>query len=460
MVILDIKDYIDEANRQLNDTNNYEQLDFDPTELLTEKIKSEINNLKSENLLALRTANSLLEEKIKTPEFHLLPKIHKANNPGRPVISSVNCHTSRISEFVDYYLQPDVKKLKSYVKDTTDFMKKIEAIDHVSDDSYLFSLDVRSLYTNIPHKEGIEAVKQKLKKSKPSISIKVILTFLKLTLTLVFNGINYLQKKGCAMGTKCAPSYANIFMGWFERKFIFPVLTNLSDFYLHFLIWNGTKTEFDNFLKKINECHPSIKFEYEMSKTETNFLDTTVFKVNNKLRTKLYVKSTDTQSYLHSKSEHPNSTKKSIACSQALRFNKICYNRSDLHNNCERLLNTLTKRSYNKTDTTTQINRVITIPRNELLNKIKTSNAERLPLTVTYNRTLPDLKTIIDKNWHILQIEPKLKEIFAEPPILAFKRNKNLRDIIGGNKRFDNKKFLNVKKFNKREMPTMFHQIN
>ena len=181
-----------------------------------------------------------------------------------------------------------------------------------------------------------------------------------------------------------------------------------------------------------------------MSKTEINFLDTTVFKVNNKLRTKLYVKPTDRQSHLHSKPEHLNSTKKSIAYSQALKFNKICYNRSDLHNNCKRLLNTLTKRGYSKTDTTTQINRAITIPRNELINKIKTSNehlTEHLPLTVTYNRTLPDLKTIIDKNWHILQIEPKSKEIFAEPPILAFKRNKNLRDIIGGNKLFDNKKF-------------------
>ena len=119
--------------------SNSNWLDFDPTELHTEKIKSEINNLKDENLLTLRTANSLLEEKIKIPDFHLLPKIHKANNPGRPVISSVNCHASRISEFVDYYLQPEVKKLKSYVKDTTDFIKKIEAIDHVSDDSYLVS---------------------------------------------------------------------------------------------------------------------------------------------------------------------------------------------------------------------------------------------------------------------------------------------------------------------------------
>ena len=56
-----------------------------------------------------------------------------------------------------------------------------------------------------------------------------------------------------------------------------------------------------------------------------------------------------------------------------------------------------------------------------------------------YSRTLPDLKTIIDKNWHILKIEPNLKEIFAEPQILQFKTNKNLRNIIGPNKIFDNK---------------------
>ena len=35
VVILDIKDYIVEAYRQLNDTNNYKQLNFEPTELHT-----------------------------------------------------------------------------------------------------------------------------------------------------------------------------------------------------------------------------------------------------------------------------------------------------------------------------------------------------------------------------------------------------------------------------------------
>ena len=115
---------------RVNDTNIYEQLEFEPTELHTEKIKSGINNIKNENLLDLKTVNSLLKEKIKIPEFHLLPKIHKADNPVRIVISSINTTLNRISEFVDYYSQPEVKKLKSYVKDTTDSIKKTQTIDH------------------------------------------------------------------------------------------------------------------------------------------------------------------------------------------------------------------------------------------------------------------------------------------------------------------------------------------
>ena len=108
-----------------------------------------------------------------------------------------------------------------------------------------------------------------------------------------------------------------------------------------------------------------------MSKTEINCLATTGFKIDNKLRTKVYVKPTDRLSYLHSKSEHPNSTMKSIAYSQGLSFHKIFYHRSNLHNNCKPLLNTLTRRGYNRTDSTTQINSAIPIPRNKFLKKLE-----------------------------------------------------------------------------------------
>ena len=79
-------------------------------------------------------------------------------------------------------------------------------------------MDVRSLYTNISQKEGIKAVETTFKrKNKPT---RVIITFLKLILTLnnfIFNFKSYLQIKGCAMGSKCASTYANNFMGIFEK---------------------------------------------------------------------------------------------------------------------------------------------------------------------------------------------------------------------------------------------------
>ena len=379
----------------------------------------------------------------------MTPKIHKQNNPGRPVISSVSSHTSEISRFVDHHLQANVKELKSYVKDTTDFINKIEAQPEVPEDSYLVSLDARSLYTNIPHKEGIEAVKNSLLEKPASVPLMVILTFLNLILTLnnfVFNSLNYLQIKGCAMGTKCAPCYANIFMGNFEEKYIYPLISKLSKSYLRyiddiFLIWTGTMNEFEHFIENLNKCHSTIKFDYEISKNKVNFLDTTVYKdCNNKLRTKLYTKPTDRQNYLHVKSEHPPSIKNSIAYSQALRIRKICYEEEDLNQNCEQLAKTFKNRGYNLEKIKEQINRAKSTPRNELLKTKTKTPSKRIPLIVKYNRTLPPLRKFINEQWKILQIDKKIQDTFKERPIVAYKRNKNLKDYIGSNRIENNKK--------------------
>ena len=147
-------------------------------------------------------------------------------------------------------------------------------MEKIPDNSILVTMDVRSLYTNIPNKEGIEAVETTLKRK--NIRTKIISTFLRLVLTLnnfVFNSQNYLQIKGCAMATKCAPSYANIFMGMFDERYIYPLLEKVSNFYLRFiddvfLIWTATTDQLMKFKQKINEVHPSIKFGFNFSDKE------------------------------------------------------------------------------------------------------------------------------------------------------------------------------------------------
>ena len=235
------------------------------------------------------------------------------------MINSINCHTSEISRFVDHHLQPLVREIPSYIKDTNDFINKIDNFA-VPPNSFLVTMDVKSLYTSIPNNEGIASVKKKYDHyPNKTIPTKIITTFLALILTLnnfIFNSKFYLQIKGCAMGTICAPSYANIFMSEFEEKHIYPLIKNKSVIYLRyiddiFMVWIKSESELRHFMNKINQKHQSIKFDFKFSKESIEFLDTLVYiDSKNRLQTTLYKKPTDCQNYLHAKSTHPFSLKK------------------------------------------------------------------------------------------------------------------------------------------------------
>ena len=95
----------------------------------------------------------------RTPWFYTKPKVLKIGITGRPVISSVNCHSSKIQEYVDYHLQPIVREIPLYIKDTSNFLRKLKPITEVTENSYLVTLVVKSLYTNILDSKAIKAVK-------------------------------------------------------------------------------------------------------------------------------------------------------------------------------------------------------------------------------------------------------------------------------------------------------------
>ena len=353
IVIVDVDDYIQEANRQLDNKEFYKKLTIDPTEINRIKVNRTINEIKSSHLLNEKIANDLLSSEAKTPQFKMLPKVYKEGNPGRPVVSSIDCHTTKISKYIDNQLQPHVKELKSFVKDSTDFIRKINSMEKIPDNSILVTMDVRSLYTNISNREGIEAAETTLKRK--NIGTTVTSTFLRLVLTLsnfVFNSQTYLQIKGCAMGTKCASSYANIFMGMLEERYIYPLIEKISNFYLRFiddifLIWTGTTDQLMKFKQQINEV---------VYKTQSG-----------KLETKLYRKESDRLAYLHRKSEHSESLKRSIPFSQALRLRRICSTNNEFQDSCDKLRNKLIEIGYKQQEINEGIERTKTLDRKKLL---------------------------------------------------------------------------------------------
>ena len=100
----------------------------------------------------------------KFAQFYLLLKIHKKleNVPGRPVISNCGFYTENISAFLDFHLQPLTREVKSYIKDTNDFLKKLRSLTDLPSDIILCSVDVGVLYPNIPHDEGLSTLRKRL----------------------------------------------------------------------------------------------------------------------------------------------------------------------------------------------------------------------------------------------------------------------------------------------------------
>ena len=196
-VILDSKDYLEEGVRQLSDEKYYEKLDHNPTKEHEEIVRTTIDRLVEEDEISEETAKKLYPSNSRTPLFYLLPKVHKGGCPGRPVVSSVKCHTEKISAFVDEKLRPIVSKLKSYIKDTSDFLRKIKDIGEIPKDAILVTMDVTGLYTNIDNTEGLEAMHEALEESsqnqKPSANALTLMMRLILMLNnFVFNNVNYL----------------------------------------------------------------------------------------------------------------------------------------------------------------------------------------------------------------------------------------------------------------------------
>ena len=92
------------------------------------------------------TASKLSVDEERTPQFHILPKVHKPNIPGSFAVSSAKCYRSK---FRDLFIP---------LKDTPDFINRITETKDINKDTILVTLDVQPVYTNIPNHEEMQGI--------------------------------------------------------------------------------------------------------------------------------------------------------------------------------------------------------------------------------------------------------------------------------------------------------------
>ena len=145
-----------------------------------------------------------------------MPKIHKANFPLRPIISTINSPTHFLAKILYNELKDCFPKPKSHINNSLDFKKKINNL-FIPDNYVFISLDVCSLFTNILCDLVLHSIDKRIhlirNKCKLSIeTIRHIIKFLFSNTYFSFNNIYYKQIFGSPMGSPVSPLFADIVM--------------------------------------------------------------------------------------------------------------------------------------------------------------------------------------------------------------------------------------------------------
>uniref|UniRef100_A0A8C5M2E7 Reverse transcriptase domain-containing protein n=1 Tax=Leptobrachium leishanense TaxID=445787 RepID=A0A8C5M2E7_9ANUR len=441
IVIMDKELYDQEALRQLNDNTTYRLLPSNPTQ----NIKIGLSNLLTKGSDAgildqkeLKYLNPLFP---KIPIFYLLPKIHKdpLHPPGRPIISGIQSVTSHLSQYLDILLQPLVKLIPSYLKDTMSLLQILENFKW-EPDFFLVTCDVQSLYSIISHNKGCEAVRHHLNLHQiyPLEQVEFILEGIEFILRnnyFSFNNQFYLQCMGTAMGTRFAPSYANLFMAYWESQW-----SGVSCGWAHNLIlyrryiddllfiWKGDEESLKRFHGLLNQNDWGIKLDLQYSRHTINFLDLTLYIEGGTVKSKTYFKPVDVNNYIESTSCHAPAWLKSVPKSQLTRLRRNCTEREIFDLQANKLIGDLKEKGYKEESLIDIMKDVQGKDRRALIQYRKREEKENfsLPFIYNYNSHTPAINYSIRKYWHILKKDPVLQDILDDNPKIV---NRGARTI-------------------------------
>ncbi|CAJ0935698.1 unnamed protein product [Ranitomeya imitator] len=301
IVIMDRTDYIEEAYRQLNDSDIYRVTSQNPLNSIAQKIKTLLEFHEQEGTIDNKVRTFLIKTDPITPIFYLLPKIHK---------QLFKTTWAPYSIVLEKILTPLVKAISSFILDTNNFLGLIRALGAIPSSSLLATWDVSSLYTSITHEKGILAVDRLLNETGTHIKIRRFCTDL-LNLVLrdnyfMFEDTFYIQQQGTAMGS--------------HKDFVYthPLFQTHSRIWRRYIddifsIWDGPIDSLISFDKHLNNVWPEFKFTLHYNMDRISFLDTLVCKKDGgELSIDLFLKPTDRNSLLHYNSCHPPSIKNAI----------------------------------------------------------------------------------------------------------------------------------------------------
>ena len=321
-VVMDKSYYIRKLTELIDDDTKFVECDANKTS----KVKKKINDIAKR---FKETNESMFKLLKRTGEFnngHLygLPKIHKnvKQPPLRPIISMTGTVTHDIAQYLNSIIRPYLNS-NYIVKSSNEFLMHINNVK-LEPGQQMLSLDVESLFTNVPVEETTDIILQVAFNHEslppPCINQETLRDLLLICTTetpFQFQDKVYLQINGNSMGSPLGPTYADFYMSSLENNIMSQKNEYNPSLYLRYV--DDIFTIFDSesdIARFVNNLQNSsvLKFTTETMKSNTfNFLDVklTVDK-SGCINTGVFIKPTDKGLYPNFKSHTLLRYKKSI----------------------------------------------------------------------------------------------------------------------------------------------------
>ena len=331
MAILSYEDYMSKMSTILRDSSKYVPIP-DGT---CKREALEFNKRAREILRATSAGKKYfwkLEEAPAAPRMRGGPKIHKQGVPLRPITSGIGSAPHRLAKMLAKPLSEMLGGIcDSHIKNSTDLKNRLKNIGVRS--KKLVSFDVESLFTNVPIPEALSAVKEALalKNIELPLPMTQFVDLIELCVkynSFTFEGKEYRQVHGMAMGSPLSPVLACLFMESFEKSRIKPIIGAHTRYFRYVddcLVLLPRREKTSTTLDAINGLHPNIKFTMEEECDERlPFLDMMLHRDGNDLKFSVYRKPTNRDDFIHYFSAHDARTKSGTVIGFYLRALRIC----------------------------------------------------------------------------------------------------------------------------------------
>ena len=456
--------YEKNAKDNLERGNQYEKLNSDPTKETVEKVVKFLDDLKDNGHIKETTAEVIKSRtKDAAPGAYTeQPKTHKfkeesqdmaAGFPARGIISCRNTPTESLQDYVDFILNPGMRKLPSFLQDTKHVLQKFHLRNEdgpIEQDTNLITADFENMYGLMPLELSKRGVRKHLEsrvdvKDEPTNDEALeALDICQQNNVFEFDSQLYRQVHGHGTGQKQAPPVACLGAGEVEQEFLaLPGINEVFDMWGRFIddifaLFKGNKQKCNEIFTMMNSLYPgNIKVTWEFSETSVVFLNLEVIinKEKKCIETKYYVKPTNQRLFLNYRSNHPQHVFKSVVYSMAL-MGIMVNSRQDWNVTYLRdLREKFLEQEYPMQLINEQFSRALAVDRLDLLFTSKEKKKKKIiaPLIITFNPGNPQFSEWIREDIKILHEDENLKKVFPTISVVT-RQNANIKRRIMRNK--------------------------